>query len=76
LATTIGALSNPFGCITGFILGSLYISDKDKENHEEGKKHVLQYLWFTSIVVTAMCVPAILFLQERPKECPSESAKS
>ena len=32
LATTIGALSNPFGCILGFMLGSLYVSDADKDN--------------------------------------------
>ena len=60
LGTTIGALSNPFGCIMGFTLGGLYISEADKNNHAQGKKHVMDYLWFMSIVVTCMCVPCIL----------------
>jgi len=61
LATTIGALSNPFGCILGFMLGSLYVSDDDKDNIEKGKEHIIKYLWFTAIVVTGMCIPCVLF---------------
>lgn len=33
LGTTIGALSNPFGCIMGFTLGGIYIKEVDKDNH-------------------------------------------
>ena len=61
LATTIGALSNPFGCILGFMLGSLYVSDADKDNIPEGKDHILKYLWFTAIVVSCMCIPCVIF---------------
>lgn len=76
LGTTIGALSNPFGCIMGFSLGGLFISEDDKNNHAQGKKHVMDYLWFMAIVVTCMCVPCILLQKERPKVFPSDAAKS
>ena len=61
LATTIGALSNPFGCIMGFVLPSFFISDNDKANHVLGKEHVMQYLRFTAFIVTIMCLPSLIF---------------
>jgi hypothetical protein len=32
LATTIGSLATPFGCILGMALGPLFVYDSDKYN--------------------------------------------
>ena len=76
MATTIGALSNPLGCILGFILGSVWVSDADVRDRALGHEHVLDYLKFTAILATIFCVPTVLFFKEKPKYFPSESARS
>lgn len=37
IATTIGSLSIPLGCIMGMVTGPFFISDRDKVHHSEGK---------------------------------------
>lgn len=42
LATAIGSLSNPLGCIIGLVLGPIYVPeiDKNEENENAGKEAV------------------------------------
>jgi len=75
MATTIGSLSLPFGTIIGFALGTLYISEDDKNYPERGRENVVKYLLFTAIQVTCMCLPLLILQKSRPEHFPSESAK-
>ena len=36
LATTVGSLATPIGCILGMVLGPFFVSESDKEDHEIG----------------------------------------
>ena len=69
-------MSNPLGCIFGFILGSVWVQDADVNDRNVGHAHVQDYMRFTAIIATLFCVPTVLFFKEKPKEFPSESARS
>jgi Na+/melibiose symporter-like transporter len=74
MATTIGSLSNPLGCILGYGLGSLFVFDSDLDDIVVGKEHVRYYLWFSAILITCLNIPILLFFIQKPKEFPSEAA--
>jgi len=41
LAITIGSLANPLGCIFGFAVGAIFVTNDDAEDVVVGKQHVL-----------------------------------
>lgn len=60
LATTIGSLSTPIGAIMGMIAGPFFILDKYKINHERGKVHMVDYMFYAAIIITIMNI-GVLF---------------
>jgi fucose permease len=76
LATTIGSLATPIGCILGMIMGPFFVFESDKLDHDLGITHVRSYMFMTASIVTALTVPIILFYQEKPDSFPSYSAKN
>jgi MFS family permease len=76
LATTIGSLATPIGCILGMILGPFFVYEDDKEHHELGITHVENYMFISAAIVTALTVPMIIFFKEQPELFPSYTAKN
>jgi MFS family permease len=76
LATTIGSLATPIGCIFGMIMGPFFVFESDKEDHDLGIAHIRHYMFLSAIIVTALTVPNILFYVEQPESFPSYSAKN
>ena len=76
LATTIGSLATPIGCILGMVLGPFFVSENDKEDHEVGKSNIENYLSICATVATGLTIPLIIFYKEQPEHFPSYSAKN
>ena len=74
LATTIGSLSIPLGCIMGMVLGPVFIPEIDKYQHENGKEDITFYLMISAIACTLLSIWCILFFREKPNKYPSRSA--
>ena len=74
IATTVGSLSIPLGCIMGMVTGPFFILDRDKVNHAQGKEHVNKYMFVSAVIITIMNVGVLLFFTERPKIYPSKAA--
>jgi sugar phosphate permease len=76
LATTIGSLATPIGCILGMIMGPFFVSENDRMDYDLGRKHVIDYMFFTAGFVTVLTVPMLLLYTERPEHFPSSAAKN
>lgn len=76
LATTIGSLALPLGCIMGMVLGPMFILDSDKEDVALGVSHIENYMFISATIVSACCVPMLLFFKEKPNHYPSKAAIS
>jgi hypothetical protein len=61
LATTIGSLATPIGCIMGMVMGPFFIFEEDKENHELGVTHIVHYMSISAYLMTAFTLPLIIF---------------
>ena len=80
MATTIGSLSNPVGCILGLVLGPFFIFDSDKDTldpqFQVGKDHTNYYMVITAIIATVLSAPLFFLAREKPDKFPSKAAKS
>mmetsp|Transcript_23459 Transcript_23459/g.36141 ORF Transcript_23459/g.36141 Transcript_23459/m.36141 type:complete len:171 (+) Transcript_23459:863-1375(+) len=76
LATALGSLSNPLGCIFGLALGPFFVFESDKDDHEAGKEHMRTFMLFCAVVGTLMSIPTLIFFREKPKYYPSKIAKN
>ena len=74
VATAVGALATPFGCIIGSIMAPFFISDSDKVHITDGKKHVEFYMFIAASLVTVMNLPLLLFFKNAPANYPSKAA--
>jgi sugar phosphate permease len=74
LATTIGSLSTPVGAIMGMITGPMFISDSDKYSHYLGRKHMVDYMFISSIIITCMNIGVLFCFREKPSVPPSQAA--
>ena len=74
LATTLGSLAQPIGAVMGFLLPLPFIGDKDKDS-SEGKSKFLFYVLIQSIIITAMTLPIIFIVKDKPPTPPSRSAE-
>lgn len=97
LATTIGSLANPFGCIMGLVLGPIFIPDLDSymanplkypDGHcvsypyskdctpdkQPGIDDTCHYMMVAAIIITALCIPLILLMEEQPPKYPSKAS--
>jgi hypothetical protein len=45
LSTALGGLAMPIGCIAGFVVPALIISEEDKINKQMGMSHFSEYLF-------------------------------
>jgi len=61
LATAVGSLSVPLGCITGMILGPFFVDESDLEDYKAGREHIQTYMFWSAVIVSVMSVPLILF---------------
>jgi nitrate/nitrite transporter NarK len=98
LATTIGSLANPFGCIMGLVLGPIFIPDVDGDkanplkhfkvhcelnpfapdcepDKQPGIDDTCHYMMVAAIIITALCIPLIIFMEEQPPKYPSKASQ-
>jgi sugar phosphate permease len=71
LATTVGSLANPLGCILGMVLAPFFVNN----THHE-KEDVNDLLVAHALLATIVSVPILIFYKERPEHFPSEAAKN
>lgn len=71
IATAIGGLSLPIGCIIGFAVPSFMMNDEDAENPEQGRADFYKYLLVQNIIVTLLSLPLAFLARERPLTPPS-----
>ncbi|CDW86047.1 UNKNOWN [Stylonychia lemnae] len=69
LATAVGGLSLPIGCLMGFIVPVLFFGGNGNKQ-EAFKKYILAQ----NIIVTALSVPILIAAREKPPHPPSLSA--
>jgi MFS family permease len=74
LATTIGALAGPVGCVIGFVFPFAFLGDGDIENTSDARTKVRNYILVQSIIVTLLGLPIFFFVKNKPKIAPSVSA--
>ena len=75
LATAITSLAIPLGNVLGFILPSAFVSEADKEDIVNGRKHVENYILVMCIVSSVLSVCCCIFPRSKPPSPPSSSAK-
>ena len=68
LATTIGSLATPIGCILGMVLGPFFVSENDKEDHIGGKSNIENYLSICAAVATGLTIPLIIFYKRAARK--------
>mmetsp|Transcript_11360 Transcript_11360/g.19148 ORF Transcript_11360/g.19148 Transcript_11360/m.19148 type:complete len:448 (-) Transcript_11360:58-1401(-) len=75
LATSVGSLATPLGCILGLSIGPIFINDQDKADPAAGKAHMNAYMLFTAGLCSLLSLPIVFLMKERPEEFPSEAAR-
>ena len=75
LATSIGSLAVPFGCIVGMALGPFFVSDADKVDRVHGRKDLDFYMLICAFTALAFSF-WIIFYKEEPRHFPSSAAKT
>lgn len=75
-AIAIGILAFAFalGSIVGLVLGTFFVLDEHKDNHELIRKESIEFMRVVSWGTTFLCAPMILLYKQRPKMYPSNSA--
>jgi len=71
IATALGSMAMPLGTLIGFILPNAFISDDDYTDIEKGKNAFVLYLLISTIIMTILSLPALIFTQEEPPSPPS-----
>mmetsp|Transcript_16052 Transcript_16052/g.15771 ORF Transcript_16052/g.15771 Transcript_16052/m.15771 type:complete len:199 (-) Transcript_16052:610-1206(-) len=74
LATTLGSLAGPFGAVIGYLLPLPLISDSDTDPKSLGRSRMSRYILIQSIIITALTLPVLIFIRNRPPTPPSASA--
>ena len=73
VATTIGSLAGPVGCIIGFVLPLFWLSE-DPLSPAQTRSEMYDYIFYQSIVVTAMAAPILFLIRNKPPFSPSLTA--
>lgn len=68
VATAFGGLSMPVGCIIGFAMPALMITEGDS------KDKFIQFLIVQNIIVSIPTIPTLIFAKEKPDSPPSAAA--
>lgn len=79
MATAIGSLSIPIGCILGMITGPFYVYESDVDDkygpdYTLGKDHIAHYMFIMAIIGSSFSIWIIFFYKEKPDSPPSHSA--
>ena len=74
IATMIGSLAGPVGCVIGFILPFAFIGDEDGVDTPESRAKVRNYILIQNIIVMVLSVPIFFFIKNKPEIAPSVSA--
>ena len=83
IATTLGALAVPLGCLTGMVVPSFFIppleqvdptEELDDLTKQEYVKKIYNYLLWQNIIITVLAVPILFFVKNAPKSPPSKDA--
>ena len=56
----------------GFLI-PVFFYDSEEDSQEIFKKHTSSYLFVNAIITTSACVPAMIFMKEKPEMPPSRS---
>lgn len=74
LATTVGSLANPLGCILGMVIAPFFVNNSIMDKNPKG--HVDDLLFTHAMIAAVLNVPTMIFFKERPKMFPSDAAKN
>jgi sugar phosphate permease len=76
LATALGSLTTPIGCIVGLVMGPIFVAEyKDGGDVSRAQQEIGHYMMISGGITTCMCLPLLIFFEERPEKFPSKSAK-
>jgi len=74
LATSICGLSIPGGNLIAFILAGYVFRGIERMNDEEIQGATMNMIWLQNYWITAISVPYILIIRNKPKYAPSLSS--
>lgn len=74
LSTALGSLAMPIGCIAGFVVPALMVSEEDLNDPKDGRKKFCEYLFVQNCIVSIAAIALIVFARSSPKTPPSASA--
>ena len=74
LATALGSLALPIGCIFGFAIPAIMITDDLADDKLKGKTKFAEYLILQNILTSVCTVPTLLIAREKPPTPPSSAA--
>lgn len=75
IAIGIQTFGLALGSCVGFCIGSFFVYEEDRHDHEKIKEQTINLMWFISWATTFLCAPAIFLYKQRPKTYPSRSAQ-
>lgn len=77
IATALGALSLPIGCVSSFGIGPVFVldSDADPDRHMQGREAIRHYCLLIAVIITILSMPMLLLYRQKPNTYPSESAE-
>jgi len=64
-------MSLPLGSLISFLLPNAFISDEYFTDIEEGRNAFVLYLLVSTIAMTILSIPALIFTEEEPPSPPS-----
>lgn len=63
------------GQLFGLTLGTFFVHDKDKHDHEKIRSQLVNFMWVCSWVTMFCCLPMLIIYKQRPTIYPSKSAR-
>ena len=67
----MGGLALPTGCIIGFIVPALMVSEEGAKDHNQGISEFNTYILTQNIIVTLLCLPLVMIGKSKPPTPPS-----
>ena len=74
-ATTVSSIAIILGTVIGFVFPTIFVTDSDKDDHEEAKNKLWKYTLVQSITLTVLTLPVFFLVRNKPETPPSRSAR-
>ena len=78
VATTIGSLAGPIGCIVGFVMPIFFVTPQTSEDGPIdtvlARKEIHDYIFWQSVYISIAAAPILFLIRNKPKYPPSIEA--